>query len=153
MSKWEKFLSAEIEIEFKASLYFYTILFFYFAYRLLSRSLSASIIIIIEMILTAYIMGYIQVFLLGNFDEAEKFTWREAVKIFCCSLIYTSISYLGGWFERSLRITAVYLVFMFACYGCVYWLYCVRRAICTKQMNKELAEFKRQKSEKNQDEF
>lgn len=148
MSRWQKFLSAEIEIEFKASLYFYTILFFYFAYQLLNNSLSASIIIIVEMIVTAYIMGYIQVFLLGNFDEAEQFTLKEALKVVCCSLVYTAVSYLGGWFDRNPTITAIYLVFMFGCYGCVYWLYSVRRAICTKQMNKELEAFKRQKSEK-----
>ena len=145
MSRWDKFLSAEIEIEFKASLYFYTILFFYFAYQLYNGSFSAGIVIIVEMILTAYIMGFIQVFLLDNFDETENFTWKEALKVVCCSLIYVAVSYLGGWFDRNLIVTAIYLVFMFGCYGCVYWLYSVRRAICTKQMNKELENFKQQK--------
>ena len=97
------------------------------------------------MILTAYIMGFIQVFLLDNFDESENFTWKEALKVVCCSLIYVAVSYLGDWFDRNPIVTAIYLVFMFGCYGCVYWLYSVRRAICTKQMNKELENFKQQK--------
>ncbi len=148
MSKLDKFLSAEIEIEFKASLYFYTILFFYFAYQIYNGSLSANIIIIIEMIFTSYIMGYIQVFLLDNFDEAEIFTWKEALKVVGCSLVYVAASYFGGWFNRNPIVTAIYFVLMFGCYGCVYWLYSVRRAICTKQMNKELENFKQQKTTK-----
>ncbi len=142
MSKWDKFLSREIEIEFKAALYFYTILFFYFACQLFSGSMTADIIIIIEMIVTAYVMGFVQVYMLGNFDEAEQFTRKEALKIVGCSAAYSIVSYLGGWFERDLLITAIYFVFMFAAYGSAYWLYSVRRAVNTREMNRELEAFK-----------
>ncbi len=148
MSIWKKFLSAEIEIELKASLYFYTMLFFYFGYRFLSGSLSADIIIIIEMIAATYIMGFVQFFLLGNFDEEENFSWKESLKVFGCSLVYTLVSYLGGWFDRNLAVTAIYFVFMLVCYGCVYWFFSVRRSLRTKQMNIELENFKRKKLEK-----
>ena len=151
MSRWDRFLSSEIEIEFKASLYFYTMLFFYFGTLLLKGSLSASVVIIVEMIAAAYIMGFVQVYLLGNFDESEIFTWREAVKIAGCSLMYTAVSWLCGWFERDPIITAVYFFFMLICYGCVCWLYCVRRSICTRQMNSELEAFKKKKAQPDTD--
>ena len=150
MKRWKKFLDAEIGIEFKAALYFYTILFFYFAYRLYNGSVSADIVIVLEMIATTYIMGYVQVFLLHNFDEAETFTWKEAVKVAGCSGIYVVVSYLGGWFDRKVEMAAIYFVFMLFCYGCVYWLYSVKLAINTKALNKELKIFKQKKNRKDE---
>jgi len=68
-----------------------------------------------------------------------------ALRVTGCSLAYTCISYLGGWFGRDLLTTGIYFVFMLICYGCVFWFYSVRRRICTRQMNQELEAFKRKK--------
>ena len=74
---WERYLTKEIGIEFKACLYFFAILFFYCMYRILTGSLDASIIHMAEMIFACYIIGYIQVYLLWNFDEAEALGLKE----------------------------------------------------------------------------
>lgn len=148
MSRWEKFLSNEMEIEQKAPLYCYTIMFFYFAYRLWAGSFSASVAVLVEIICLTYGMGFVQLYLLHNFDEAGQFTWKVALKMLLCSLIYTAVSWLGGWFDRNVIVTAVYFIFMLLCYGCVYWFYSVKRTITTKQMNAELTAFKQKAKEK-----
>ena len=72
ISLWEAYLTREIGIEFKACLYFFAILFFYCVYRLINGSREAGILEMAEMIVTCYIIGYIQVYVFGNFDEAEN---------------------------------------------------------------------------------
>ncbi len=146
MKKHEKFIAAEIGIEFKAALYFYSIMFFYFAFQFITGSRQAEIIILLEMVAATYAIGYIQVFLLGNFDEAEQFTWIEALKIIGCSLLYTGLSWLLGWFDRQPFYTALFFVFMLIFYGCTCWLYAVRRQVTTRELNQELDAFKRKKT-------
>lgn len=148
MTRVEQFLLKELGIEFKASLYFYTIFFFYFAYRIWCGSTQASLFVLVEMIVTTYFMGYLQVFLLGNFDEAETVDVSVVIKVLCSSLVYSGISYLGNWFDKNLMVTFIYFVFMLLCYGCVYWTYSFRRAVSTKEMNRELQAYKQQKFNK-----
>ena len=70
-SLWERYLTKEIGIEFKACLYFFAILFFYCMYRLCLGKTVADMIHMAEMIGLAYLVGYLQVYLLWNFDEAD----------------------------------------------------------------------------------
>lgn len=149
MKRHEKFFAAEIGIEFKAALYFYSILFFYIGYELINGSIQADIYVILEMIASTYIMGYIQVFLLGNFDEAERLTWREILKAVGCSLIYAIFSYLLNWFDKIPLLSVIFFAFMVFCYGCTYWLYSFRRSVSTKELNRELENFKQKKSKTN----
>lgn len=142
MSRIERFLMKELEIEFKAALYFYTMFFFYFVYRIWSGSTWANLLVIVEMIAATYIMGYLQVFVLGNFDEAEKIDMSVVIKVLCSSLVYAGISYLFKWFDRNVMVTMIYFVFMLVCYGCVYWAYSFKRSVSTKEMNAELQAFK-----------
>ena len=145
MRKFEKILAKELGIEFKAAIYFYTIIFYYFVYQLLQGSSQVDILVLIEMMATTYIMGYIQVFLLGNFDEAEHVNLSVVVKVVCGAFIYTCVSFFGKWFDRNLVITGVYFVFMLFCYVCAYWAYSVKRVVSTREMNEELNTFKQQK--------
>ena len=64
ISLWERYLTKEIGIEFKACLYFFAILFFYCVYRLCIGNIMAEILHMAEMIFLTYVIGYIQVFLL-----------------------------------------------------------------------------------------
>ncbi len=148
MTKFEKFLADELGIEFKAAMYFYTMFFFYFVYQLSRGNWQADLWVLMQMMATTYIMGYIQVFLLGNFDEAERVTWQVVMKVICGALVYTCISYIGKWFDRNLTVTLIYFVFMIGCYGCAYWVYSFRRSVSTKKMNEELNMFKQQKKSK-----
>ena len=61
---WELYLTKEIGIEFKACLYFFSILFYYCVYRMIGGIFDASILHMTEMIFTCYFIGYIQVYLL-----------------------------------------------------------------------------------------
>ena len=74
---WERYLTKEIGIEFKACLYFFALLFFYCTYRLCVGLMVADILHMAEMIFLAYIVGYIQGFLLWNFDEADALRKKE----------------------------------------------------------------------------
>ena len=56
-----------------------------------------------EIMLTAYGIGYLQVYGLHNFDEAEELGKREGFSMFFCTGLYTAASFGFGWFGRTLR--------------------------------------------------
>ena len=143
MSRFKQYLASEIGIEFKACLYFFAILFFYSMYRILQGSFFANIIVMAEMIFSTYIMGYIQVYLLGNFDEAEQLTWREILASVFCSIVYSGISFLGKWYDRNITITVLFFCYILFCYICVYFVYMVKRVVDTAVLNHELENFKK----------
>jgi hypothetical protein len=120
---------------------------------MIDGSFSADIICMAEMILTVYIMGYIQVYFLGNFDESERFGLKEGLASFICSIIYVAVSYLGGWYHRDLRLLVIFFLYMMFCYVCVFGVYKIKRDIDTKHLNEDLKSFKDQLSkgdEKNE---
>lgn len=148
MKRFKKYLSAEIGIEFKACLYFFAILFFYSCYRIIGGSMQASIPFMAEMILAAYIMGYIQVFWLRNFDESDHMGLFELAAAVGCSLIYAGLSYLLMWFDRKLGVTLIFAAFMLLTFICARLVYCWKRRIDTEQLNNELEQFKKSGGEK-----
>ena len=145
MNRFKNYLSTEIAIEYKACLYFFALLFFYCLYCIAQGSFTASIIIMAEIIATAYIMGYIQVYLLRNFDEGEKLGGLECMAILLCSCGYTGISYLFQWFGRNGKVTFFYFLYMIFMYVCMFWVNKVKRDIDTKQLNEELEQFKKKR--------
>ena len=145
MKKWKKILSLEAGIELKACLYFAIILFYYFLYCILTGTLYASIILMTEIVLTAYAMSYLQVYLLQNFDESEHLDIKTAAKAFVCATIYTTVSYILYWFDRNKGATLCFFLYMLLCYACVFLLYKLRRDTDTIQLNRELEQFKHQK--------
>ena len=147
MNRFKRYLSKEIGIEFKACLYFLCFLFFYWCYRLLQGSVEANIVVMAEMIFSTYIMGYIQVFLLRNFDEAEELTGFGIVASTACAGLYTGLSYVTGWFDRNMLATALFFIYLLLCYICVFLVYKLKRDIDTMQLNMELEEFKKTKGE------
>ncbi len=137
-----KFISREITIEYKTCLYFSCITAFYFACLLIRHQDSAKILTMFEMILTAYAIGYFQVYVLKNPDEAEVFGAKEAASFFLCSGLYTGASYIFGWYDR---IPAATLLFFLYCIGvslCVYFCNRIKRRIDTDRLNRMLAEYK-----------
>lgn len=145
---WEglkNYFSWEIAIEYKACLYFFAILFFYCMFRITRESFSASMLHMAEMILTTYLMGYFQVYLLGNFDEAEKLGKKELLYLALCTILYTVSSWAFGWFERDWIATAIFAAFIAFAYWCVYFINKIKRAIDTENLNRQLTEYKGQK--------
>lgn len=146
MEKFKKILAQEIGVEFKACLYFFVILFFYTMYKVIGGSMEASIIYLAEMILSTYFIGYMQVLFMRNFDEAEQFGMYEAVASFICTLIYGGISFLFGWFDKKVGVTALFCGYIFFAYICAFLVYKIKRDVDTKQLNEELEQFKKSKS-------
>lgn len=145
MKRFRKYLSYEIAIDIKTCIYFFMILFYYFTWQIIRGSLTADIVLMVEMLAAAYVMGYIQMYLLGNFDEAEKLGKRELYKILLASLTYTVASYVLNWFSRNLIATVLFFVYMVLCYGCIFLSYKIKRDVDTAQLNRELEQFKKGK--------
>ena len=109
----------------------------------------ADILHMAEMIFLAYIVGYIQVFLLWNFDEADDLGKKEWLGIIVCTSIYVAVSYVCGWFDKNIYVTigfAGYVVFL---YFCVFLVYKCRRKIDDKILNSDLELFKTRSEKEN----
>lgn len=138
---WEAYLTKEIGIEFKACLYFFAILFFYCCYRMINHTFDASILHMAEMIFTCYIIGYIQVYLFANFDEADRLGTKEITGIVVCTIIYSLVSYFGNWFEKKIVVTLIMAAYILITYFCVFLIYKSKRRIDDKNLNEELKIF------------
>lgn len=141
ISIWEAYLTKEIGIEFKACLYFFAILFLYCVFRIIEGDYSAQILHLAEMIFTCYIIGYIQVYCFGNFDEAEKLKGKEITGMIVCTAIYCVVSYFGGWFYKNLIYTLIFVAYLLLTYVCVFLIYKSKRQIDDKILNDELRLF------------
>lgn len=142
ISLWERYLTKEIGIEFKACLYFFAILFFYCMYRLFNGQTEAGILHMGEMILACYLIGYLQVYVLWDFDEADRIGVREVTGMSLCTLIYSGLSYLLNWFDRNIFVTLGFAAYLIVTYICVILIYMTKRRIDDKKLNDELALFK-----------
>ncbi len=141
ISLWEAYLTKEIGIEFKACLYFFAILFFYCVYRMVCGVYDASILHMTEMIFTCYIIGYIQVYLFGNFDESEKFGVRETIGLIVCTGLYTAVSCIGNWFDGNVSVILGFALYLLVVYVCVVLIYRTKRKIDDKKLNDDLKLF------------
>jgi len=141
LSLWERYLTTEIGIEFKACLYFFAILFFYCMYRMICGVFNASILHMAEMIFTCYIIGYLQVYLFWNFDEAETLGVKEIAGMVICTFIYGLISRLCNWFDGKLTVTFILAAYILITYLCVFLIYKTKRSIDDKKLNEELRLF------------
>lgn len=147
VSLWERYFTKEVGIEFKTCLYFFAFLFYYCTYRICVGLMDASILHMAEMIFLNYAMCYVQVFLLWNFDEAERIGGKEVFAILLCTALYTLAATLLHWFDQNAYVImgfAAYVIFM---YLCMFWVYWYRRRIDEKILNEELLAFKKKQAE------
>ncbi len=146
-SKWKKgfvnFWAVEIAIEYKACLYFFAMLAFYCIRLMLMGNFQASVWHMCEMIFSAYFMVYFQVYCLRNFDEAERLGGREWIYILLCTVIYTGLSYLFGWFDRSILVTLIFFAFTGFEYWCAYLVNKIKRKADTENLNDMLEKYKK----------
>ena len=138
---WELYLTKEIGIEFKACLYFFAFLFYYCVFRLINGVYDASILHMTELILACYIIGYIQVYLLWNFDEADTLKTKEIVGMVACTCVYCLLSWLFNWFNKNLLVTLIFAAYILLVYVCVYLIYKYKRIIDDKKLNEDLKLF------------
>ena len=147
VSRFEKYLTEEIGVEFKACLYFFCILFFYAMYRVLNGNFEASIVHMAEMILLTYGMCYVQLYFMNNFDEGERFGIKEVIYTLICVVVYIGISYWGNWFDRSIAVTVGYGAYMMFAYACAFFVYKAKRDIDGKILNEDLKAFQERREE------
>ena len=138
---FERYLTKEIGIEFKACLYFFAILFFYCVYKLATGVHVAGILHMTEMIIACYIMCYIQVYVFGNFDESDEPGAKEILGMLICTAVYTLLSYFLGWFEGNIWLSAGFAAYMIVVYICAFLVYLFKRRIDDKLLNEELKAF------------
>lgn len=138
---WELYLTKEIGIEFKACLYFFAFLFYYCVFRLINGVYDASILHMTELILACYIIGYIQVYLLWNFDEADSLRVKEIAGMVICTIVYSLLSWLFNWFNKNLLVTLIFAAYILLVYVCVYLIYKSKRIIDDKKLNEDLKLF------------
>lgn len=138
---WELYLTKEIGIEFKACLYFFAFLFYYCVFRLINGVYDASILHMTELILACYIIGYIQVYLLWNFDEADSLRVKEIAGMVICTTVYSLLSWLFNWFNKNLLVTLIFAAYILLVYVCVYLIYKYKRIIDDKKLNEDLKLF------------
>lgn len=138
---WELYLTKEIGIEFKACLYFFAFLFYYCVFRLINGVYDASILHMTELILACYIIGYIQVYLLWNFDEADTLKTKEIVGMVGCTCVYCLLSWFFNWFNKNLLVTLLFAAYILLVYVCVYLIYKYKRIIDDKKLNEDLKLF------------
>ena len=142
--RFERYLENEIIIDFKTCAYFFCMAFFYCCYRISQGSFQASIVFLFEMIVDAYVVGYIQVYLFRNFDEAPGIGRREAAGLLVCSLIHGLAAHLLGWFDGKRKAAVWFTLFMAVCYLTLYVCNRIRRRVDTEKLNRMLAEFKKE---------
>lgn len=147
MNHLKKYLFLEAGIELKACLYFAVMLAFYFFYQIMQGSLNASIVLMIEMVLAVYVMCYLQVLFMHNFDESEQLDKRTLLLSAFCSAVYAAVSYLLNWYDKNVLVTVCFWGYMLFCHLCVFLLFKIRRDIDTVTLNRELEEFKQRKKE------
>ena len=135
------YLRDEIGIEYKSTLYFFALVFCYACWRLKCGVYTAELLHLGEMIMTTYIMNYIQLFLLRNFDEAEHYRLREVIYSVLCSAVYALTAHLCGWFDREPVVELIFFAFWIFAYYCAYLINKIRRNADTQQLNEELERF------------
>ena len=139
------YLGREIMIEYKACLYAFCIVVFYAGYTMLQGEYTVSILYLAEMFCTAYAIGYLQVYALWNFDEAETFKKKEILAVLLCSILHGAISYLFGWFDKKVTVTIVFIAYFIIVYVCILFINKVKRMEDTKNLNTLLDNYKKGK--------
>ena len=138
---WERYLTKEIGIEFKACLYFFALLFYYCCYRMFNGIFVASILHMTILIFTCYFIGYIQVYLLWNFDEADSLGAKEIFGMILCTVLYSLVTWFSDMFDKNIYVTIGFAAYIFLTYFCVFLIYRSKRRIDDKNLNEELRLF------------
>ncbi len=138
----KKALVNEILIDFKACVYFFCVVFFCCVAQLCDGRQSVRIITLLEIVLTNYVICYVQTYLFKDFAESDRFGKNEAAGILMCTFLYTAASLLFNWFGGGEIVTALFALYIIFTYVCVILCYIVKRKLDTRQLNKLLNHYK-----------
>lgn len=141
---FKTYLVHEIDIDFKACVYFFCVVFFYCVVQLCYGRTSVRILTLAEILIANYVICYVQTYVFHDFDESDRLGKEEALGAGVCTLLYTGVSLLLGWFDRNPLLTVFFAVFVVLCYLCVILCYIVKRKLDTRQLNQMLTAYKQQ---------
>lgn len=142
LSYIEQYLTKKIGAEIKCCLTFFLILCFYCLYRWIGGLTDAGIIHMLEMILLAYVLQWIQVLIHADFDEVDRLGLKEWMVILLCSWIYAFVGHIGKWFDNSIAVSIAFGFYMVIAYLCTFLIYKIKRGIDAKLLNMDLKYFK-----------
>ena len=141
-NKWEKFLSQEISIEYKAGIYSLCHLFHCACYLIWQQTFSISLLQIAQITLFSYIICNLQVYVFKNFDEWDKLTTIWWFYASACTGIYLLIAWLFNWFDGQLWVWLGFGMWQLFCYVCIYLVNKIKRQIDSKHLNNLLKTYK-----------
>ena len=95
----------------------------------------------LEMVLVAYILEWIQILLHSDFDEVDRLGLKEWLVILIGSLIYALVGHLGSWFNKSMGVGIGFWLYMIVAYLCTFLVYKIKRVIDAKHLNEDLKLF------------
>ncbi|MGT2666937.1 DUF3021 domain-containing protein [Streptococcus rifensis] len=148
-TKWENFLSKEIAIEYKTAIYCFCVYFFYAAYQLIQGRTTADILVLIQMVLVAYGIAQIQVFIFHNFDEADRLQGRKLLGLLVCSGLYALFAQWLNWFDQRWDVAFYFATFVALEYLTIFIANKIKRHIDSKQLNQLLKTYKQGKEKKD----
>lgn len=137
----EQYLTKKIGAEIKCCLTFFLILCFYCVYRWFSGFTEAGIIYMLEMVLLAYVLQWIQVLIHADFDEVDRLSVKEWLLIIIGSGVYGIAGHFFGWFDGNIAVGIGYGVYMIVTYLCTFLIYKIKRSIDAKMLNNDLKHF------------
>ncbi len=138
----EKYLTRKIGVEIKCCLMFFMLLCFYAGYQLICGFQEANIIDMIEMVVFAYLLGWIQMLAGSDFDEVDRLSIKDWAVVAGGSAVYSLGSFALGWFEKDLTVTFLFAVYMVIAYLGVFLIHKIKRVLDAKLLNADLQKFK-----------
>ena len=137
----EQYLTRKIGAEIKCCLTFLLILTYYCIYRWVCGFTEAGIIHMLEMVMLAYVLEWIQVLMHSDFDEVDRLEIKEWILILIGSIVYAIAGHFCGWFDGKIAVCTGVGVYMVCVYLCTFLIYKIKRVIDAKMLNNDLKQF------------
>lgn len=97
----------------------------------------------LEMVLLAYLIGWIQNLLHYDFDEVDTLNIRVWMSVIISSLVYAVVGHFAGWFDGNIDVCIGFGGYMVCAYLCSYLIYKMKRTIDAKHLNEDLHQFQK----------
>lgn len=95
----------------------------------------------LEMVLLAYLIGWIQNLLHYDFDEVDVVKIREWLLVTVSSIVYAVVGHFAGWFDGNVSVCIGFGFYIVCAYLCSYLIYKIKRTIDAKHLNEDLYRF------------
>jgi len=144
-TKWEEVLSQEIAIKYKAGIYSLCHLLYCALYLISQQRDQIGLLQLAEIVLLAWFINHLQVYFLDNFDEADQISGKWWLSAILCSILYMLAAGHLSWFGVDKLATIGFGFFQLFCYLGVYINNKIKRQIDSRQLNKQLQDFKQRR--------